>query len=354
MSTTAAEEPAAVPSTGGGDGRASAPFRGARWITARILGYLRTGPTRGIAETIRVQELAFDRGLLVIRAFYAISFVWMVHSMGSWVGLRDIEILEPLWPAWWLDSQNPRGGVTIIVYGYLLASIVGLCFPRSRLARLSYVVFLAQYLAVTMAFGKINHNFHGWLWTAAIFVLLPTVRGFRRSDSHARHQTLSVIWTAQLVILFFYTLTGLWKLGYSLKALTTEQISGFEIDGFSLILADRLMRTNQRTLIGEWLVHHPVPGWLLYNGTMYLETASILVAFRPRLHRLWGIGLVAFHLGTQLAMGFTFLQNLALLGLLFVCSPFAPDDVDLRGIVTDLPGVHILTNWWGARGSPGT
>lgn len=349
MSTTAAEEPAATTSGGSGSGRMPLHLRAARRVTALILRHLRSSPRRGLAETIRAQEVGFDRGVLVIRAFYAVSFMWTVHTMGSWIALRDIELLEPLWPAWWLDSQNPRTGVTFIVYGYLAASLAGMCFPRSRLARISYVVFLAQYLAINMGFGKINHNFHGWLWTSAIFVFLPTVRGFRRGDSATRHQTLSTIWTAQLVVLFFYTLTGLWKVGYSLRALTTSAVSGFEIDGFSLILADRIMRTNQQTLLGDWLLQHPLPGWFLYNGTMYLESASILVAFRPRLHRLWGVGLIVFHLGTQLAMGFTFSQNLVLLGLLFLCSPFAPDDVDVRRVLTDLPGIHLATRLWARR-----
>ena len=311
-------------------------------LTAFLLRHLRSAPRAGIATTIERQKTSFDRSIVVIRAFYGISFVWMVMSMGSWPRLRELTVLEPLWPAGWIERNDPSAGVTFVVAGYLIASLAALSFPLVRTFRIAYVVFLAQYLAVTMAFGKINHNFHGWLWAALLMVLLPTARGFRRSDADARHRTLSVIWTVQLIVLFFYTLTGLWKLYFSVRALGTSAISGFEIDGFSLILADRLVRTNQVTLLGDWMVANPVPGWLLYNGTMYLETASILIAFRPRLHRAWGVGLVLFHLGTQLAMGFTFIQNLALLGLFFVCSPFAPDRVDPKEAVLDVPGVFLL------------
>ena len=50
-------------------------------------------------------------------------------------------------------------------------------------------------------------------------------------------------------------------------------------------------------------------------GTVYIETASFLVIFRPRVHRFCGFGLIAFHIGTQLMMGFTFTQNIAILVL---------------------------------------
>jgi hypothetical protein len=83
-------------------------------------------------------------------------------------------------------------------------------------------------------------------------------------------------------------------------------------------------------------------GWVLFVGTMYLEASSLLIACRPRLHRLWGLALIGFHLGTQVAMGFTFRANVILLGLLLVCSPGAPERVSVRDAVLDLPGVRFL------------
>jgi hypothetical protein len=76
---------------------------------------------------------------------------------------------------------------------------------------------------------------------------------------------------------------------------------------------------------------------------MYLETFSVIAAFRPRLHRLWGLGLIAFHFGTQLVMGFTFAPNIVLVGLLLVCSPFAPDRVKVKETVLDLPILYFIS-----------
>ena len=41
-------------------------------------------------------------------------------------------------------------------------------------------------------------------------------------------------------------------------------------------------------------------------------------------------------------MGFTFPENIALLALLLVCSPLAPDRLDIRASVLDLPVVHFV------------
>jgi hypothetical protein len=128
--------------------------------------------------------------------------------------------------------------------------------------------------------------------------------------------------------------------------LFSTRIGAFHPTGFSLLVAQDLNITNRQTLLGEYLVTHHWVGWALFNGTILLQVTSLLAALRPRLHRLWGVGLMMFHLGTQLAMGFTFVPNLFLLGLLLLCSPWAPDHVRVTEVVRDLPGVRFATRTW--------
>jgi hypothetical protein len=78
---------------------------------------------------------------------------------------------------------------------------------------------------------------------------------------------------------------------------------------------------------------------VLYLGTIYLELGAFAVITRPRLHRLWGFGLISFHLGTQALMGFTFTQNIVVLVLFLVLSPQAVAPVPARQVLGDLPGV---------------
>ena len=315
----------------------------------KLLRRFRSVPSRSIAANIADEVRAWDATVVIVRAFYGISLVWVIQDMGSWLNLRDVAAIDPLWPAGWVDQASPRGGISAILLLYGTSAVLAALWPTFRTFRALYFVGLFQYLSIKWGFGKINHNYHGWLWTAGLFVLLPTRSRVDSADGFTRRRGLAVLWSAQVMVLFFYTLTGLWKLAYALHALTSSRVSSFELDAFSLIVGDRILATDQQTLLGEFFVRNELIGWALFNGTMYLETAALLAVLRPRLHRLWGGGLILFHMGTQLAMGFTFIQNVALLALLLMASPAAPSQASLREIVSDLPGVHVFVRRRKAR-----
>jgi len=301
------------------------------------------GPSsQGLGARLHARALAYIRAETIVRAYYALGLIWVVTQMSAWPRLIDVDAADPQWPAAWLEHVDLQRGIHVILIGYLFAALLAATAPSWRLARLAYFVMLLQYLAIQYGFGKVSHSYHAWLFVGAVFVLLPDRRWRGEAMTRAAQSYfLSVVAAAQVVVLFLYTLTGLWKILFALNDLTTSRVSGFELKGFSYIVADRLLTTNQDSVLGEFFVHNHVVGWLLYTGTIYLESASLLIAFRPRLHRAWGIGLILFHLGTQLAMGFTFLPNVALIGLLFVASPFAPDHQTVRDTVLDLPGVRL-------------
>ena len=231
-----------------------------------------------------------------------------------------------------------------IFTAYLLATLLALALPQLRLARIAYAFTLLQYMAFVNGFDKINHDLHAWLFVGVVLVLLP--RGPWDSSRRASHRQyfLVVFSTAQFVMLLFYTLTGFWKVYTATRDFAAGTMGGFNLSGFSYIVANRLVQTSQSAVLGNFFVHHELYGWALFCGTMYLETFSVIIAFRPRLQRAWGFGLILFHVGTQLAMGFTFFENIVLVGLLLVCSPFAPEHVDVRATVLDLPVVHGLVS----------
>lgn len=312
-----------------------------RGVLATALRWVRSEPRRSLGETVRFQQRAYERATVVVQAFYAVSLAWLVVDMGRWPDLLDSEVARPLWPAGWVSRTDPGPGLAVIMGLYAAGALSAAAFPRVRAFRLLYAFGLLEYMAVINGYGKINHNFHGWLWVAALLTLLPGHRA-RRGCTAERQATLAVLWSCQVIVLFFYALTGLWKFAYAVHALASERVSAFELDGFSLIVAGRLLETNQHTLLGDWLARNPLPGWVLFNGTMYLEAFALVAAFRPRLHRVWGMGLIVFHLGTQVAMGFSFEQNIVLVGLLLVCSPWAPETVRVGEVLGDLPGVRFV------------
>jgi hypothetical protein len=311
--------------------------------------HLWSGPRRSFAGTVAAQRDAFVRAEWVVRAFYAANVVVLVLQMSVWPGLLRVEAIDPQWPVAWLPREDAGTGIGVVLTGWGIASVWAALLPTWRSARIAAFVFLLQYVGVVNSFGKVNHDLHAWLWVTAVLIFLPTVArtGSRVVD---RHRYLTVVWAAQALTLFFYTLTGLWKVFYALKDLFGDaRPSSLELDGFAYIIAERATVIASDTVLGEFLIRTPAVGWVLFVGTMYLEATSLLIAFRPRLHRVWGIGLLVFHLGTQLAMGFTFRANVLLLALLFVCSPTAPTPVAVRAALLDLPGVHLVGGLLGRR-----
>jgi hypothetical protein len=87
--------------------------------------------------------------------------------------------------------------------------------------------------------------------------------------------------------------------------------------------------------------------WL---AALYLEVFAIVAAFRPRLHLVWGAGLILFHVGVLLAMGILFLEPPLLLLLLFVLSPFARGEPNAEATLESLPWLGpALSAAWASR-----
>lgn len=319
---------------------------GTRPILTRFLSrhlWSPTAPTT-LGDAVGGQRRSYDRATVIVRAFYAISIYWVITATKGWPAYARLPRATTLWPGtWWFDWFSVRTSVHIIFCFYLAAAVLVVLAPQQRLLRLAYAFGLLQYMAFVNSFDKINHDMHGWLFVSIVLVLLPTGHWRRPRRVADRQFFLTVVWTATLVVLLFYSLTGFWKVDAVVHALAHGRMSGIDFAGFSYIVGARIVLTNQDTLLGHFFTFHELPGWFLFTGTMYLETASIIIAFRPRLHRVWGLALILFHLGTLLAMGFTFGPNIVLVGLLLVCSPFTPDHIDVKAAVLDLPILHFAS-----------
>jgi hypothetical protein len=311
-------------------------------LTRYVVSQWWTSPRWTLVDFLRFERRAYERSTLLVRVFYAASLTWALQSSGSWARYADSEAASPLWPAaWWFDWVNVRTGVNIIFGAYLGASMLALLFPEHRIARAAYALTLLQYIALVNGFFKINHGFHAWFFVSVVLVLLPNARSRARDRIADRQNFLMIVWLSQFVLLFFYTLTGAWKVRHAIEQFVGGEVSAFHFRGFSLVLARKLLDANTPTILGDFLIRHQLLGWALFLATMYIETFSVLIAFRPRLHRVWGAGLILFHVGTQLAMAISFQPNVLLLGMFIVCSPFAPDRVVARDVFLDLPLVRL-------------
>ena len=109
------------------------------------------------------------------------------------------------------------------------------------------------------------------------------------------------------------------------------------------------MLPDGESIFGPILVNNPWVGWPIHLLVIYVEVVAILIIFRPELHRVWGVMLVLFHVGTFLPsrppaaalLGIPFSRHMIVLALLFLLSPFAPR-FELGRALAVVPGIDWL------------
>ena len=106
------------------------------------------------------------------------------------------------------------------------------------------------------------------------------------------------------------------------------------------------METHANSFLGNFLIEHPLISGPFFWGAIYLECAAFFVAFRPRLHRQWGLAMILFHMANFLAMTINFKKNILVLALLFVMSPFFPEQSKWLRNFSDWPLIGRLVKRW--------
>lgn len=290
----------------------------------------------------------------LIRVIYAFPLYWVASRLPELTPLLDPAEPELLWPVAWLRWVGADTGAAMIFGGSLLAFTAAAALPESRALRIAAFVGLLELLALKYSFGKIHHLMHGWLFVTFILMFLPA--GWSRAEGpglarRRRQHALLVFSAAQTAVCLTYALAGFGKLlGTAYQAARGEP-TPLHPSALARHIADRLLQTHTDSVLGAWMIEHAPLLWPLMLATLYLQTCALWAAFRPRLHRLWGIGLMGFHVVTMLSMTIDFTPNILLVGVLLLASPTAPRALDLRGIVFDLPLFGSLASRVGGQSS---
>ena len=285
-------------------------------------------------------EQRFLRAQVLVRAFYAFVLYIAVMELPSAAGLAQPRRWAFLWPVAWLDffPASAQGAAILVLLGVFVAtSLAGTLFPGARAARIAALVGLLEWVALRNSEGKIGHSLHLPVLAALVLAFLP--RGWARDDAPrwARLGTLQTFAAAQAIILLTYTMSGFGKIGGGLWELFSGRAHPFHLDGFARVIAARLLQTHSESGLGAWLILHPWASGPMLPGAIYVQAASLWVAFRPALHRPWGASLMLFHLANSLILTIHFPHSVFLLALFFLASPFAPARLDWRVALAALP-----------------
>lgn len=312
-------------------------------MARRVRRLLQGPPLLPARAGFRSQSEAYRDARVIVRCYHAALLFLAVWLMPEWPGHLARRDVMPLWPVAWLPLVELRAGIAVILAGYVAGALLGALFPDRRWARALAFLGLFEFVAYNNSFGKIGHSLHAWVLTSFLLVFLPN--GWCRVQTPGRavrQRFLLVFGACQAMLLLTYTMSGLGKVGRAVAQLCLGETNAFHPHALAIVVADRLLQTNSQSLLGPWLIEHPLAGWPFLLATLYLQVVAFVVAFRPALHRAWAIGLVLMHVGTFLLLTVHFPQNILLLALLLFFSPFRRGDVSWRERLRQLPLMRIF------------
>lgn len=227
------------------------------------------------------------------------------------------------WPVKWLNVFAIPGGEQLIAIGCFLAALACILDLNNRLYRIVFALFSWMVVALLNSYGAINHGHHIWIWLALFFAFAPrdlNVTASRRD----KLGLLAAVSGAQLFVLMTYSLAGLHKINGGLQAILRGEEGNFSFTGFANQIADRVLQTETEPFAADLIIAYPALFAPAFWFLIIAQAGAVALIFFPRLHRSFGLLMIAFHSGTWAFMEITFPLHVLWLLLLFVFSPFRP------------------------------
>lgn len=236
--------------------------------------------------------------------------------------LFEIAAIYPIWPNAWVSLVGPAAGIRILFLLLIIGAFLAALFPARRWTRLLAWFGVLQLAAFVNSINYPTLIWHAWLLTATILVFLPDNGEASGGTLYRRMQTITVFWACQAIILATYSLTGLGKLVEAVVQFAAGQPTLFAPEALAYHAAQEMLKVNVPSLLGHWVIEHPWAGWPLLVPAVLFTTSAIAAAFRPGLQRVWGIGLIVFHVGVYLVTGIAFFEPIFPLFVFLIHSPF--------------------------------
>ena len=273
----------------------------------------------------------------IVILFYAASIYFSANLINSTNSIsRSTDAWDFLWPLAWVEGLNIPLVLELLSIVCFLSSLLALQFRRHLAARGLFCVVFLLTATVPNSLGGINHPYHAWFWVSLVLLFLPDGNPEKFSRA-AKLSYCTVILAAQALFLLFYSMSGAWKILFGLIDLGNGQPGNLSPGALSWTLANRILQTGTDPILADLVIDNLWLAWPMFIAVMYFQIVSVIVAFRPRLHVLWGYLLISFHLGTWLLMEIIFVQHILLLIILLVLSPQRRAFSSLSGTLGDLP-----------------
>ena len=284
-------------------------------------------------EVFHDTEKSVERARVLVSASYA---AWVVYSLALFRLAPNWKTppADVLWPIEWMLRVDWQPAVHAVYLAGALLCLLAAALPGARTLRILAFLAVFEGQAIRYSYGKIDHASHAWAFALFLLIFLPGRA--RQADETQKRSYLEIIWGVQAITFAFYTIAGLQKL------IATWEAAGkgptvFHADALARHIAQLSVPGGANGLLSGFFLQHPALGQPLMLGALFLELTALAVAWRPRLHAAWAVGLITMHLGIGLTMNIWFDPMILFVGLWFTMSPFNTRPFCLRATLRDVP-----------------
>ena len=239
--------------------------------------------------------------------------------------LNSQHLFQPVWSLKWLPTEHWELCVRLVLLLFFFTSIIGLAlWKRFKIARICVFLSFFLYLSLISSFGKIDHYLHLTLIVSFLLIFIPSSKS---GDYNSNLQKL--FFGIQTFILLTYFTSGLFKLYGILDQELLSLNSAFSPDSLAQNLSKTSFASSSDYFLQSFILNTPsyLFSIILVFGCL-IEFLSIYIIFKPKLHKTWGLLLILFHAGILLSVGPDFTNQIFIVGIFILFSPFAKLETD--------------------------
>jgi hypothetical protein len=219
----------------------------------------------------------------------------------------------------------------------ILCALAGAAWYHHRFARILSFISIILYQSILLSFGGTVHQTYPFLYITFLFLFLPDFSKTSFKHTENRKKTILLFLGAQAFFLLFYSMSGIEKIIEAVFQTLNGEVSILHPTGMSMLLSDWSIFTLKEPIFIHYILNFPLLGWLGMIGVVYLETFALSILFKPELQKIWGVGLILFHVSTIYAMNVAFFPFLLLINALLLSSPFSGTSQNAWSRLTYLP-----------------
>jgi hypothetical protein len=289
-------------------------------------------------------DFPFLSAQLLVRTYYFFLFYASVVVFSPWDISISAETQVTFMPAIaWLKFVSFPIGFALIRTSFIVSSLLASLAPQWRLVRIFSFVSILEFVSLYMSILQLDVDWYALLLTSLLLIFLPDGWGNPfKFPKIERQKFLLVFWGCQALNLLTYTMAGMGKINGAVNQILRGESHAFDIKAGALHIADRLILTDQTSFLGPWVVENYLVAWPFFLGSIYLLLFSFLIAFRPRMHRIWGLSLILFHVSNYLLINIGFSAHIYILSILLIASPFAPVKVGFYDAIREFPILGLI------------